>query len=132
MKKIKILFWLIVIALLALIMYQNQNFLFAEHNLRINLGFYANQTPPVPSIIIFCSFFMVGLLLAYFSTLSGRFKSHRTIKELKQKIALYKEKNVALEKQVQNAKSEVQATAETPSETRDTAADTTQVGPDQP
>ncbi len=83
MKKAKIAFWLILIAFMALLAYQNWDFFMSEHRLRLNLfGIDESSTPELPNAILFLMSFLAGLLISYFITLFERFKLKKTIKKL--------------------------------------------------
>ena len=82
MKKAKMAFWLILIAFLALLAYQNWDFFMSQHGLRINLLVVDYNTPELQNAILFLIFFFAGLLISYFFTLFERFKSQRAIKSL--------------------------------------------------
>jgi uncharacterized integral membrane protein len=82
MKKVKIAFWAILLGFFALVIMQNQEFFMAKQSFRIDLFIREYITPALPNAILIMAFFLVGLLIAYFFSLSGRFKSNRTIKTL--------------------------------------------------
>ncbi len=83
MKKAKYALYLIILAAIGLLGYQNQDFFMTKTSLRFDLFIrepYLIQ--PVPNAVLFLVAFLAGLLLAYGYGLSGRFKSGRTIKQL--------------------------------------------------
>jgi uncharacterized integral membrane protein len=82
MKKVKIAFWIILIGFFALIFFQNQEFFMKNQSLQIDLAFTGYQTPELPSALFFLAFFMIGLLISYFSSLSYKFRSGKEIKKL--------------------------------------------------
>ncbi len=100
MKNAKLAFWIIVLGFLALIIYQNQDFFWVKQSLHINLFSKHYPTPPVLRAIWFFSCFFLGLLIAYFSNLSERFRSNKTIKSLNTNINELTKKNADLEQQV--------------------------------
>jgi uncharacterized integral membrane protein len=83
MKKVKIALWVIFLGLIAIIFFSNKDYFMAKHGLQINLfvtePFYIQE---LPNVIYFLVFFLVGFLIAYFISLSERFKSKKTIKNL--------------------------------------------------
>lgn len=83
MKKVKIAFWVIILALFGLLIYQNQPFFLTKHSLELNLYFTAGRTVPVYNLVIIVAFFGFGLLIAYTSSLFDRFRANKTIKELR-------------------------------------------------
>jgi exosortase/archaeosortase len=83
MKKIKIARWVIIIGFLALVMFQNKGFFMAKQGFGINLYFTSYEIPEVYNAILFFVFFAAGLLVAYIFSLFSKFKSNKTIKDLK-------------------------------------------------
>jgi uncharacterized integral membrane protein len=86
MNKTKMIFWLIILSILALLFYQNQDFFLTQQHLRINLLFKEFNTPELPSTLFFLSFFLAGFLIAYFSGLYAKYKHKQEIKSLNLKI----------------------------------------------
>jgi len=82
MKKAKIAFWLILIAFMALLAYQNWDFFMSEHHLRLDL-FVIDEfsAPELPNAILFLIFFFAGFLISYFITLPKRFKLKKMVKK---------------------------------------------------
>ncbi len=83
MKKMKTAIWVLLIALFGLLVYQNQEVFLGRQGLHLNLYLTGFQVPEIPNALYYLAFFLIGLLLSYFLTLSERFKSHKTIKNLK-------------------------------------------------
>lgn len=83
MKKIKIALWVIIIGFLALVMFQNKEFFMAKQGFGINLYFANYEVPEIYNAILVFAFFAVGLLVAYIFSLFSKFKSNKTIKDLK-------------------------------------------------
>jgi hypothetical protein len=104
MKKIKILFWLIIIGLISLIFFQNKDFFFGSQALSINFVVKSYQTPEINIAILFAGFFAAGLLIAYFSSLLIRYKNTKTIKNLNNTIKEYYEKISSLENDIASLK----------------------------
>ncbi len=83
MKKVKIGFWLLVLAFLLLFGYQNKAFFLQKHIFDLNLWVSAPyQTPEIHNAVLFAVCFLAGLVIAYLSGLLERFKSNKTIKQL--------------------------------------------------
>jgi hypothetical protein len=82
MKKVKILFWLIIFGLLGLLIFQNQDFFLARKSLGLNLYYAQYQIPEAPNAILFVAAFFAGLLIAYVFSLFGQYKNGKTIKNL--------------------------------------------------
>lgn len=87
MKKIKIVFWLLLFGFLALVIFQNKHYFLTTHSFQLNLLFYQTQTPPIHNVLVFLGFFFIGLLIAYFYGLYGQFRLGRTIKNLNATVA---------------------------------------------
>jgi hypothetical protein len=83
MKKVKIGFWLILIAFLVLVGYQNKAFFLQRHSFDINVWVTAPyKTAEIYNAVLFGACFVAGLVLAYLSSLFERFKANKTIKQL--------------------------------------------------
>jgi uncharacterized integral membrane protein len=106
MKKVKIALWVIFLGLIAIIFFSNKDYFMAKHGLQINLfvtePFYIQE---LPNIIYFLVFFLVGFLIAYFISLSERFKSKKTIKNLNAAATSQLQEISALKKDVDSLKS---------------------------
>ena len=86
MKKAKLAFGLFFIALLGLIIYQNGDFFFPGKTLKIDLFGKHYPSPNLPVALWFVSFFLLGWLLAYLSSLADRFKAGRENRQLQQTV----------------------------------------------
>ena len=83
MKKVKIGFWLILIAFLFLVGYQNKAFFLQKHSFDLNVWVTAPyETPEIYNALLFGVCFVAGLVIAYLSGLFERFKANKTIKQL--------------------------------------------------
>lgn len=83
MKKVKIGFWLIVVAFLVLVGFQNKAFFLQKHRFDIDLwvtGPY--HSPDIYNAVLFAVCLLVGLAIAYLSGLYERYKANKTIKQL--------------------------------------------------
>lgn len=101
MKKLKYLFWLVIIGLVALGVYQNRGFFIDGKSLGINLGFDSFKTPELPAGVYYLAVFLIGLLISYFSTLPQKFRSRKTIRQLNQRIAENEKKISRLEAEIE-------------------------------
>ena len=106
MKKVKIALWVIFLGLIALLFFSNKDYFMAKHGIQINLfvtePFYIQE---LPNVIYFLVFFLVGFLIAYFISLSERFKSKKTIKNLNAAATSQLQEISALKKDVDSLKS---------------------------
>lgn len=106
MKQIKIVFWLLFFGIIGLIVYQNLEFFMNEQSVSINLFFVDEyKSPELPNAIFFLTFLLVGLLISYFHSLSGRFSSKKEIKSLKATITSSIQELSALKSEVESLKS---------------------------
>lgn len=123
MKKVKVAFWVILLVIAGLFVYQNKVFFMAKQSLSFKLPFLkALHTPELPLAILFLAFFLTGFLIAYFFSLYDRFKSKKTIKNLNAATASQREELATLKKEPASlqsdssgdgAESETQSTAQT-------------------
>ena len=83
MKKVKIVLWIIFLGFIAIIFFSNKEYFLAKQGIQINLLLTEPfQIQELPNAIYFLVFFLAGFLIAYFISLSERFKSKKTIKNL--------------------------------------------------
>ena len=87
MKKVKIIFWVIIIVFIGIVIFQNQDFFLDKQSLQINLLLADEyQTPEVPNAVFFIACLFLGLIIAYISGLFERFKFKKTIKTLNKSV----------------------------------------------
>ena len=112
MKKSTLVIWAIIIGILALLIFENQEFFLAKQTLRINLWVTEYRLPEMANAILTLIFFLAGIIITFIFGLSGRFRARRTIKKLNATIA----KN---NKELTELKTELDALKgiETPSDT---------------
>ena len=100
MKKMKIAFWLLIFAVLALIIYQNIGFFRAPLSLQVNLGFTEYATPEFQIWVFFIALFFLGILLTYLFSLPAKFRAGKNIRALNAQIASQRDKLDTLKKDV--------------------------------
>jgi uncharacterized membrane protein len=86
MKKLKYMFWFILIGFLVVLVYQNIAFFSSLHSLHINLGFYENSTPEMATgaiIAIFVGLSVLLMMMLYFASRFESYRAKKTIKELR-------------------------------------------------
>jgi len=106
MKKIKILLWVIFLGLIAIIFFSNKDYFLAKQGIQINIPFSEPfQIQELPNAIYFLVFFLAGFLIAYFISLSERFKSKKTIKNLNAAATSQLEEISVLKKEIDSLKS---------------------------
>lgn len=83
MKNVKIVFWLIIVAFLVLVGFQNKAFFLQKHSFDLDLWVTAPyETPEIHNAVLFVVCFLAGLAIAYVSGLYERYKAKKTIKQL--------------------------------------------------
>ena len=108
-KRVKIGIWVIILGLLALMVYQNQNLFLARQSLGLNLYFKNYALPEVANIFLFFICFFAGLFLAVYFIFFDRFKLKKTNKTLNTTINTHLEKISLLEKELETLKPSDQA-----------------------
>ena len=86
MKKVKAILWLLIIAALGLVVYQNREFFLAKQGLSLNIFGTVYASPELPVALIFIGFFFLGWFIAYLFGLGEHFANNKTIKKLQQTI----------------------------------------------
>jgi len=106
MKKLKIVLWVIIIGIIAIVFFSNKEYLLAKQGLQIGFlygePFYSVE---LPIAVFFLVFFLTGFLIAYFISLSVRFKSKKTIKNLNAAATSQLEEIAALKKELESLQS---------------------------
>lgn len=110
MKKVKIAFWLIILVFAGVFVYQNKIVFMAKQSLSLTLPFLETlQTPELPHAVLFLVFFLAGFLIAYFTGLSDRFKSKKTVKNLNAAAAAQQDELTALKSELESLRSELES-----------------------
>jgi uncharacterized integral membrane protein len=106
MKKAKIVLWVIFLGLIAIVFFSNKDYFLAKQGIQINIPFSEPfQIQELPNAIYFLVFFLAGFLIAYFISLSERFKSKKTIKNLNAAATSQLEEISVLKKEIDSLKS---------------------------
>ena len=101
MKKVKLVVWMLIVALVAVVIYQNKGFFWdTKQSLAVNLAFAKYQVPEVQLLIIFGAFFAAGLLLGIYFLVVRGLKKKKKVKTLKTQVKEQTEKADALEKEL--------------------------------
>jgi hypothetical protein len=83
MKKAKLVFWLILIAIAVLFVYQNPEFFQAKHRLTLKLVFIDPLfTPELPTLIYFLVALGLGFLIAFLTRFSSQLKTRKATREM--------------------------------------------------
>jgi len=108
MKKLKIVVWLLIFGVLALVIFQNEeHFLNTQQSLRLNLWRLADyQSPSLPLAVYHMLFFIFGLVVAYGFSAAARFKLRRTVKRLTAAVAGREKEILSLKTELAQLKGE--------------------------
>jgi len=86
MRKVKLGFWLILLILLGVVFWQNRPFFMDKHGIVLDYGVGTYQMPEFQVILYFLIFFLTGLLVSYFSSLSERFVARKSLRKLNEEL----------------------------------------------
>jgi uncharacterized integral membrane protein len=108
MNKVKFIFGFLIIVLLGLIVYQNQELFLDKQSFRLYLFFTDEyQALDLPNAVFLLACFLIGLLISYFFSLSERFKSKKMIKSLNASVDSHVKELSALKGEVESIKTGV-------------------------
>lgn len=119
MKKVKLAFWLLIVAFIGLLYYQNQALFMQKHQMELSLPFMERiHTPDMFNGLFFLCFFLVGLLIAAFFAWIERMRSRKAMKGLLAESASLKEEIQSLQRQLTDLRGDsAQAPAVAPAQT---------------
>ncbi len=114
MKKLKILFWIIITGVFAFTGWQNQEYFLAQHSIGIDFMYkdFNYRSPATYNYVFLLICFLIGLLIAYFSNLLGQFRANMTIKKLKATVDTHLSKISTLESELAAVRANAQNTAQ--------------------
>ena len=104
MNKTKAVIWLLIFGSLALIIFQNQPFFLNKEVFRINLFFWAYESPAIYVAIIFVGLFIDGLIIAWLFSLPTRMRLNKTIRSLNDTISTQRQELDSLKKEIDSIK----------------------------
>ena len=106
MRKVKMVLWLILFGVIAIVVYSNKHYFFnTKQSIQILIPFKEPYTfKEMPNAVYFLVFFVIGFLVAYFLSLSERFKSKKTIKNLNAATTSQLEEISVLKKEIDSLK----------------------------
>ncbi len=125
MKKVKIVFWVVLLAVLAVFGYQNWQALRAPMTFEVKIWMtdIVYKTPEAPLVAIFAGLFLLGLLIAYFYSLYGYFRQNKTIKHLNATVKAQTEEIESLKRKARDLEHPVEVTPAVAPETPPATAD---------
>jgi hypothetical protein len=105
MKTIKTLFWVIILAVLGILIYQNQDYFLATQSLTFDIKVYKWDLvhwviPEIPNVAYFGICFSLSLILVGLKWIVTNFKANRKIKSLNSSINSKDEKIKSLENEL--------------------------------
>ncbi len=125
MKKVKIGFWLLVLAFLLLLGYQNKMFFQEKNAFSLNLYILEPyQSPELYNGVTFAACFVAGLLIAFLFSLLGTMRTRKTIKQLNKDLVDQRGQIDALNTELNAFKSASPPLAENPVAGADETAET--------
>ena len=125
MKKVKIVFWVLLIAFLLLVGYQNKGFFLQKNAFGLNLFVTdAYMTPEIFNGVLFGVCFLAGLIIAYFFGLFDRFRANKTIKQLNLDLESQRQQIATLNTELNAFKNASSSPVEQPATEEDTAGET--------
>jgi uncharacterized integral membrane protein len=80
MKSVKLVFFSLVAIFILLVVYQNRAVFTHTESFVVNLLVWKYESPPIVLSMYFVTFFLLGILIAYFHGLSHRFKAKHEMK----------------------------------------------------
>ena len=84
MKKVKTGIWVLIVAFVAILIYQNQQFFMAGQSLKLDLAFFEYQSPEWKIVMICTGFFIAGLILGMYLLIIYHLRLKRKRKEQQQ------------------------------------------------
>jgi uncharacterized integral membrane protein len=120
MKKVKAVFWLLVILFVALVVYQNLDYFLTKTSLQINLYFARYHTPALANGVLILGCFLIGFFIAYVVSLSERFRARKAVKSMNATVESHLEQISALRKEIEVIKRGEPAAKPEPTETSET------------
>ena len=97
MKKVKIVFGLLVLGVIVIVVAQNLDFFLQRYEIGIDIGLASYHTPNFAIIIYLLFFFFAGVIVAFLMGLSEKFRSKKLLREVNETLAAEKKKTVELE-----------------------------------
>ncbi len=106
MNKVKLVFGLIVLALIGTALYQNRGFLLVQDTVSVNFGWQTYSLTTWNAVYLL-SCFLAGALISYFFSLSHRFRTRKSGRLLSEELADEKKRTADLTARLANRESAV-------------------------
>jgi uncharacterized integral membrane protein len=104
MNKAKAVIWLLIFGSLALIISQNPSFFLNKEVFRINLFFWAYESPAIYVAIIFVGLFIDGLIIAWLFSLPTRMRLSKTVRSLNDTVSTQRKELDSLKQEIDSIK----------------------------
>ncbi|VEN72747.1 conserved hypothetical protein [Candidatus Desulfarcum epimagneticum] len=101
MKKMKMVFFVVLAGLCAALFFQNQEFFLTRKSLGIDLWAAAYRTPEISILILALALFVSGVLIGAFFSLSKQMKQKKSIRILTADLKVHRQKIDELEKRLE-------------------------------
>ncbi|MCU0597717.1 MAG: hypothetical protein MUE70_00480 [Desulfobacterales bacterium] len=105
MRKVKIIFGLLVVGMIVVVVAQNLDFFLRRHAIGVDIGLVSYHTPDFSTAIYLMFFFFTGLMIAFLMGLSERFRSGKAIRNLTEALDAEKKKVAELDAKLTSAQS---------------------------
>ena len=100
MKKVKTAVWVLIIAFVIVLIYQNQEFFLSKQSLNLNLIFAQYKTPEMAIVYFSGIFFLAGLILGFYFLAARGLKTKKKTKSLNAQLAEQTEMITSLESEL--------------------------------
>lgn len=100
MKKVKTAVWVLIIAFVIVLIYQNQEFFLSKQSLNLNLIFAQYKTPEMAIVYFSGIFFLAGLILGFYFLAARGLKTKKKTKTLNAQLTEQSEKITTLESEL--------------------------------
>ena len=106
MKKVKLAIWVVIIAFVAILIYQNREFFLSVKSLKLDLLFAQYQSPEIKIVFLSFMFFIAGLLLGAYFILVYHLKIKKKAKALNAQVKSQADQITTLENELKQFRPE--------------------------
>ncbi len=101
MSKFKIFIWILILAFIGVVLYQNKALFFANQTLGFDLHIVKYETPQLPVAIFFLATLVIGFMISYLFGLSDKFKTKKSVKSLNSTLDAKREEVTSLKREME-------------------------------
>jgi|GEM_PF-1302963 len=105
-KKVKLAIWVVIIAFVVILIYQNQELFLSAQSLKLNLLFAQYQSSEIKIVFLSFMFFAAGLLLGAYFILVYHLKIKKKVKALNAQVKSQGDQITALENELKQFRPE--------------------------